>query len=156
LIESLKKRIDEFQSQKSYDQKQKYLEYLKFKLERAEREKFEMTPLGYLKYITNNEGFWATVVYIFFSSLLINQMFPKDIRVVLTVQTSSRAKLDKILSLLKEYSPSYYVTHPYEQKKAGEERTIYVVNCFMSKWTYHLLQKELKSLETDFFINETS
>ncbi|CAH1760567.1 12941_t:CDS:2 [Entrophospora sp. SA101] len=53
-------------------------------------------------------------------------MFPKDIKVILNVQTDSRDKLDKILVLLREFKPVYYVSHLYEQK-TNEEKTIYIL-----------------------------
>jgi len=59
-------------------------------------------------------------------------MFPKDIKVILNVQTDSRDKLDKILALLKEFKPVYYVSHLYEQKTI-EEKTIYIVSCSLTK-----------------------
>jgi len=52
--------------------------------------------------------------------------------VILNVQTDSRDKLDKILALLKEFKPVYYVSHLYEQKTI-EEKTIYIVSCSMTK-----------------------
>ena len=72
------------------------------------------------------------MVYIFLSAFLISQMFPKDIKVILNVQTDSRDKLDKILALLKEFKPVYYVSHLYEQKTI-EEKTIYIVSCSLTK-----------------------
>jgi hypothetical protein len=60
-------------------------------------------------------------------------MFPKDVKVILNVQTDSRDKLNRILSLLREFSPFYYATTSYEAKRPGEEKTIYVINCSLSK-----------------------
>lgn len=160
LISSLKSEIQviekNFKTRNNKEENKKYLEYLKKKLERTEKDYCDRSLFGYLKYVTNNERLWATIVYIFFSSLLINQMFPKDIKVVLSVQTSYRDKLNKLLSLLREFNPTYYTTSAYEQKNPGEEKVIYVVNCFLSKWKYYLLEQELKSLKVIYFINERS
>lgn len=137
----------------------KYLIYLKKRQEKTEKEIYEKTPMGYLKgyarYATNNEKLWATLVYIFLSAFLISQMFPKDIKVILNVQTDSRDKLDKILALLKEFKPVYYVSHLYEQKTI-EEKTIYIVSCSLTKWGYYLLQQDLRDLKVIFFISEIS
>lgn len=137
----------------------KYLIYLKKRQARTEEGIYEKTPTGYLKgyikYVTNNEKLWATLVYIFLSAFLISQMFPKDIKVILNVQTESRDKLGKILALLKEFKPAYYVSHLYEQK-TGEEKTIFIINCSLTKWGYYLLQPELKAFKTTFFISEVN
>ena len=82
-------------------------------------------------------------------------MFPKDIKVILNVQTSSRDGLDKILALLREFKPSYYVSHLYEQK-TNEQKTIYIVSCSLTKWKYYLLQQDLRNLKTIFFISEVN
>ena len=59
-------------------------------------------------------------------------MFPKDIKVILNIQTSSRDSLDKILALLQEFKPVYYVSHLYEQN-TNEQKTIYIVSCSLTK-----------------------
>ena len=137
----------------------KYLIYLKKRQERTEKEIYEKTPAGYfkgyVKYVTNNEKLWATLVYIFLSAFLISQMFPKDIKVILNVQTESRDKLDKVLALLQEFKPVYYVSHLYEQK-TNEEKTIYVASCSLTKWGYYLLQQDLRNLNIIFFISEVN
>jgi hypothetical protein len=137
----------------------KYLIYLKKRQERNKKELYEKTPAGYfkgyIKYVTNNEKLWATLVYIFLSAFLISQMFPKDIKVILNVQTDSRDKLDKVLVLLKEFKPVYYVSHLYEQK-TNEEKTIYITSCSLTKWGYYLLQQDLRAFGVMFFISEVN
>lgn len=135
----------------------KYLIYLKKRQERNKEEIYEKTPFGYfkgyVKYATNNEKLWATLVYIFLSAFLIGQMFPKDIKVILNIQTSSRDSLDKILALLQEFKPVYYVSHLYEQK-TNEQKTVYIVSCSLTKWRYYLLQQDLRNFKAVFFISE--
>ena len=107
----------------------------------------------YLKYITNNEKLWASLVYIFFSSFLISKMFPKDVEVILRVQTNYRHKLEKILSLLKEFRPVFYVSRFYHFEKA-EEESAYLTSCSLTKWEYYLLKQDLEALKVKFFISK--
>ncbi|RHZ36510.1 YitT family protein [endosymbiont GvMRE of Glomus versiforme] len=160
LRNALKKEIAKREKETSSPENKKtrkYLIYLKKRQEKNEKEIYEKTPTGYfkgyVKYVTNNEKLWATLVYIFLSAFLISQMFPKDIKVILNVQTNSRDKLDKILALLKEFKPVYYVSHLYEQK-TSEEKIVYIVSCSLTKWGYYLLQQDLQDLKVIFFISE--
>jgi hypothetical protein len=122
-------------------------------LENAEKNTLEKSPTGYFKYVTNDERLWATLVYIFVSAFLISQMFPKDIKVSLTIQADTRNKWGKVLDLLKEFKPVYYISHFYEQK-SGEEKTVYMVNCLLTKWGYYLIQQDLKSIGVIASISE--
>ena len=100
---------------------------------------------GYVKYATNNEKLWATLVYIFLSAFLISQMFPKDIKVNLTVQADSRKKWIQVLELLKEFKPNYYINH-FHELKTGEEKTAYMADCLITKWGYYLIKQKLEAI----------
>lgn len=130
------------------ENKKKYLEHLRVKLDRVNKEYCEKSFFGYLKYISNNERFWATIVYILCSSWLINQMFPRDVRVVLNIQTTDRDKLSEILRILKGFRKLYSCSWVYESEEKSEKE-IFVVSCSLSKWRYYLLQEDLKRLNTD-------
>ncbi|CAI2162227.1 12453_t:CDS:2 [Funneliformis geosporum] len=71
----------------------------------------------YLSYITNNERLWATVVYIFLSSFLISQIFPRDQLVSLYLHSLTEENQKKGLQLLAKFSPIYYTIHRREQGK---------------------------------------
>ena len=129
------------------------MEYLQNCLDKIEKHTFEKSPSGYLKYVTNDERLWATLVYVFFSAFLISQMFPKDVKVSLTVQANDRRKWGQVLEVLKEHKPVYYISHFHEQK-TGEEKTVYMVNCLLTKWGYYLIQQDLRSIGVIASINE--
>jgi uncharacterized membrane-anchored protein YitT (DUF2179 family) len=101
----------------------------------------------YLSYITNNERLWATMIYIFLSSFLISQIFPRDQIVLLRLHSSTEENRNKGLKLLKKYSPIYYTVY---RKKGEQEEVIYVINCHLSKWNYYLLTPYLKQVGTPY------
>lgn len=111
------------------------------KLRELEKNTYDRNPLGYLKYVTNDEKLWASLVYIFFSSYLINQLFPKNTLVVLTAKISNDGNLEEMLELLKNYNPTYFRAVAWSKKVNSE---IYVLNCSMTKWNYQLLSVELR------------
>ncbi|MEG7978518.1 MAG: hypothetical protein NY202_00950 [Mollicutes bacterium UO1] len=84
----------------------------------------------YLSYITNNERLWATMVYIFLSSFLISQIFPRDQIVLLRLHSFTEESLNKGLKLLKKFSPIYYTVY---RKKGEKEEVIHVISCHLSK-----------------------
>ncbi|MCE8162922.1 MAG: YitT family protein [Candidatus Moeniiplasma glomeromycotorum] len=97
----------------------------------------------YLIYTTNNERLWATIVYIFLTSFLISQIFPRDKIIVLNVYSENQAKIEQGLNLLKKF-PTYYYTI-YKKDKL-EEKNIYVLESYLSKWDYYLLIPYLKQV----------
>jgi hypothetical protein len=84
----------------------------------------------YLSYITNNEKLWATLVYIFLSSFLISQIFPRDQLISLNLYSLTEEDQKKGLILLAKYSPTY---HTIYRKNEEKEETIYVTSCHLSK-----------------------
>lgn len=113
------------------------------KLRELENSTYEMNLFGYLKYVTNDERLWATLVYIFLSSYLINWLFPKNTVVVVTARITSESDLEKMLEILKNYDPVYSKAILWNKKVSSE---IYVLNCSMTKWNYHLLSIEIRKL----------
>jgi hypothetical protein len=84
----------------------------------------------YLTYISNNERLWATMVYIFLSSFLISQIFPRDKTVLLRLHSLTEESRNRGLKLLEKFSPVYYTVH---RRKGESEEVIHVVNCHLSK-----------------------
>ena len=70
------------------------------------------------------------MVYIFLSSFLISQIFPRDQIVLLRLHSLTEEDRNKGLKLLKKYSPIYYTVY---RKKDEKEEVVYVVNCHLSK-----------------------
>jgi hypothetical protein len=70
------------------------------------------------------------MVYIFLSSFLISQIFPRDQIVLLRLHSLTEEDRNKGLELLKKFSPIYYIVY---QRKGEREETIYVTSCHLSK-----------------------
>jgi hypothetical protein len=70
------------------------------------------------------------MVYIFLSSFLISQIFPRDQIILLRLHSTNEVNRDKGLRLLKKFSPIYYKVY---QKKGNEEEVVYVISCHLSK-----------------------
>ncbi|RHZ35514.1 YitT family protein [endosymbiont GvMRE of Glomus versiforme] len=98
---------------------------------------------NYLNYVSNNERLWATIVYIFFSSFLISQIFPRDQLILLSIHSTTEENCNKGLRLLAKFSPVYYIAH---QKREQKEETIYIISCHLSKWNYYLYLPFLKRI----------
>ncbi|WNE41872.1 MAG: hypothetical protein AD073_000207 [Mycoplasmataceae bacterium] len=116
-------------SPKSFDQKIKDLEF----------NIYEKNLLGYLKYITNDEKLWASLVYIFFSSYLINQIFPKNKLVYLTINVDNKDDLNNVFEILEDFNPKYFKVNCLNDSS----KESYIVNCSITKWNYQLLSMEL-------------
>ncbi|MCE8163766.1 MAG: YitT family protein [Candidatus Moeniiplasma glomeromycotorum] len=107
----------------------------------------------YLIYTTNNERLWATVVYIFLTSFLMSQIFPRDKLILLNIYASNQEKLTQGLNLLKKYPTYHYTIH--KKRTNAEEETIYVIESYLSKWDYYLLFPYLKQIGI-IYTHETS
>ena len=70
------------------------------------------------------------MIYIFLSSFLISQIFPRDKIVLLHLYLLKKEKKARALNLLRKFNPTY---HEVQQKKGEKEETIYVVSCRLSK-----------------------
>ena len=70
------------------------------------------------------------MVYIFVSSFLIGQFFPRDKIVFLYLYSSTEEEKNQALKLLKNFYPAW---HRIFQKKGDKEETVYVTNCRLSK-----------------------
>jgi hypothetical protein len=70
------------------------------------------------------------MIYIFLSSFLISQIFPRDQVVLLRLHSLTEEDRNKGLNLLKRFSPIYYTVY---QKKGKQEEIIYVTSCHLSK-----------------------
>ena len=92
------------------------------------------------------------MVYIFLSSFLISQIFPRDKTVLLRLHSLTEENRNKGIKLLENFSPFYYTVY---HRKGNEEEVIYVTNCYMSKWNYYLLTPYLKQVGKTY-INETN
>jgi uncharacterized membrane-anchored protein YitT (DUF2179 family) len=127
--------------------------YLQSRISKIKRERDKGNVITrYLSYITNNERLWATMVYIFLSSFLISQIFPRDKTVLLRLHSLTEEGRNKGFKLLEKFSPFYYTVY---HRKGEKEEVIYVINCYMSKWNYYLLSPYLKQVGKTY-INETN
>jgi hypothetical protein len=70
------------------------------------------------------------MVYIFLSSFLISQIFPRDQIVFLRLHSFTEENRNKGLKFLKKFSPIYYTVY---QKEGEKEKVIYVISCHLSK-----------------------
>jgi uncharacterized membrane-anchored protein YitT (DUF2179 family) len=120
---------------------------LEMRIKGLEKERKRNIFPKYLSYITNNERLWATMIYIFLSSFLISQIFPRDQIVLLRLHSSTEENRNKGLKLLKKFSPIYYTVY---RKKGEREEVIYVTSCHLSKWNYYLLTPYLKQVGTTY------
>jgi len=126
--------------------------YLQLKLNRIKSRKNKSNYFTrYLNYITNNEKLWATIIYVFFSSFLISQIFPRDKIISLQLHSLTEENRNLGIKLLENYSPFYYTV--YHKKAHNEEEMIYIVKCYLSKWNYYLLTPRLKEIGK-IFIND--
>lgn len=130
-------------SRKELAQKLQRKNNLEARIKELRKENERSIVPKFLSYITNNERLWATMVYIFLSSFLISQIFPRDQIILLRLHSTNEANRDKGLRLLKKFSPIYYTVY---QKKGNEEEDIYVISCHLSKWNYYLLNPYLKQI----------
>jgi hypothetical protein len=103
---------------------------LEARIKEVKKENERSVVPKYLSYITNNERLWATMVYIFLSSFLISQIFPRDQIIMLRLHSASEMNRNKGLRLLKNFSPIYYTVY---RKKSDEEEIVYVISCHLSK-----------------------
>ncbi|WNE40836.1 MAG: hypothetical protein mread185_000293 [Mycoplasmataceae bacterium] len=120
---------------------------LESRIKETKKENDRWVVARYLSYITNNERLWATMVYIFLSSFLISQIFPRDQIIMLRLHSTNEDNRNKGLRLLKKFSPIYYNVY---RKKNSEEEVVYVVSCHLSKWNYYLLKPYLKQVGTSY------
>lgn len=98
--------------------------------------------IRYLNYVSNNERLWATVVYIFLSSFLISQIFPRDRMILLRLYSFTEENRNKALKILERFSPVYHVV--YRKKGESQAEAVFVINCHLSKWNHYLLSPYLK------------
>ena len=70
------------------------------------------------------------MIYIFFSSFLISQIFPRDQIILLRLHSLTEENRNKGLRLLKKFSPIYYTVY---RKKGDQEEVIHVTSCHLSK-----------------------
>jgi len=157
-INSLEKELKEIEFELSnfsgleLEEKMGRKSYLQLRLNRIKSKKNKSNYFTrYLNYITNNEKLWATVVYIFFSSFLISQIFPRDKIISLQLHSLTEEKRNLGIKILENHSPFYYTV--YYENDNNEEKNIYIVNCYLSKWNYYLLTPHLKELGK-IFIND--
>jgi len=120
---------------------------LEARIKELEKDQKKSILPKYLSYITNNERLWATMIYIFLSSFLISQIFPRDQIVLLRLHSLTEENRNKGLKLLKKFSPIYYTVY---RRKGEQEEVIYVVSCHLSKWNYYLLTPYLKQVGTPY------
>ena len=120
---------------------------LEKRIKELEKERQKNIFPKYLSYITNNERLWATMIYIFLSSFLISQIFPRDQIVLLRLHSLTEENRNKGLKLLKKFSPIYYTVY---RKKGDQEEIIHVISCHLSKWNYYLLTPHLKQIGTTY------
>ncbi|CFW92836.1 Putative ABC transporter permease protein [endosymbiont DhMRE of Dentiscutata heterogama] len=116
---------------------------LENRIKELDKEKERSVVHKYLSYITNNERLWATMVYIFLSSFLISQIFPRDQIILLRLHSLTEENRNKGLKLLKKFSPVYYTVY---HRKGLQEEVIHVISCHLSKWNYYLLAPYLKQI----------
>lgn len=118
----------------------------------SQAENFAWTPLGYLEYATKSHEIIATIIYILFSSFLINWFFPREQTIFLQIYSSREADRNQALLLLEKFSPTYHNTY---QRKNRTEEAIYVTSCYLSGWNYFLLKPNLEATGK-IYVNETS
>ena len=71
------------------------------------------------------------MVYIFLSSFLISQIFPRDRMILLSLYSFTEENRNKALKILEKFSPTYQVV--YRKKGESQAETIFVINCQLSK-----------------------
>jgi len=130
-------------------ERKKYLEKEKKSIE---KEISKNNFFRYLSYITNNEKLWATVIYVFFSSFIISQVFPKDKLVLVKIYCSDEEKKDNCLILLDDFDPFYYNEYKIINNK---EKKFFIINCYLSKWNYYLNSPALKKIGKNY-VSENS
>jgi len=154
-IDKLTEKIAELEkeeNQENFEQRNKKRQQLKTKLFNLKNNFYERTSYGYLKYVTNNERLWGTLFYVFFSAYLLSQLFPRDKLIMLKVYSPTEESRNAVLKELNKFSPKYYAVYYF---KEGEEIKVHVVNCFLSKWDYHLLSPSLRELGTTYVNDES-
>jgi uncharacterized membrane-anchored protein YitT (DUF2179 family) len=132
--------LDYYLEQKAKMEKDHDINLINEKIKDLEMNIYKKNVFGYLKYITNDEKLWASLVYIFFSSYLINQIFPKSKVVHLIAKVENKENLNDMLNILKDYDPVYFkVLNNLEEES-------YILNCTITKWNYQLLSNDLEKL----------
>jgi hypothetical protein len=65
------------------------------------------------------------------SSFIMSQIFPRDQTVLLRIYSSTEENLNQSLILLKDFSPFFHIAS--ERDEDGEDKKIFVTNCYLSK-----------------------
>jgi len=143
-IKKLEIEIDKNQGTEILTEKLQRKDNLTKRYEKLKKETERKVVVRYLNYISNNERLWATMVYIFLSSFLISQIFPRDQIILLRLYSATEENRDKALKLLEKFSPVYYTV--YRKKGESQEEKIFVINCHLSKWNHYLLIPYLKKV----------
>ena len=73
----------------------------------------------------------------------MSQIFPRDKTVTLNIYSESRIKIEQGLNLLKKFPTHYYSVY---KKDETEEKEIYILVSYLSKWDYYLLAPYLKQI----------
>ncbi|MCE8167833.1 MAG: YitT family protein [Candidatus Moeniiplasma glomeromycotorum] len=144
--EKIEKRLDNISGEKLV-RKLRRKNDLEARIKELDKELERNFLPKYLSYITNNERLWATLIYIFLSSFLISQIFPRDQIILLRLHSLTESNRNKGLKLLKKFSPVYYTVY---RKSGDKEEVVYVINCHLSKWNYYLLSPYLKQVGTPY------
>jgi len=141
-IEKLEVDIDINQTTEDLKEKLQRKNNLTQRVEKLKKETGRNAFVRYLSYVSNNERLWATVVYIFLSSFLISQIFPRDRMILLRLYSFTEENRNKALKILEKFSPVYHVV--YRKKGESQAEAVFVINCHLSKWNHYLLSPYLK------------
>jgi len=143
-IEKLKVDIDSNTRIEDLTEKLRRKNSLIQRSRKLEKETNRNIFVRYLNYVSNNERLWATVVYIFLSSFLISQIFPRDRMILLHLYSFTEENRNRALKILEKFSPAYHVV--YRKKGESQVEAIFVINCHLSKWNHYLLSPYLKEV----------
>ncbi|HXN54493.1 MAG TPA: hypothetical protein VN854_00810, partial [Mycoplasmatales bacterium] len=120
-----------------------------YRLKQAEDNFYEKSLFGYIKYITNNEKFWASLVYIFLSSYFINDLFPKSKIIKISFITKNEEELEELKRILKNHKFYYFDASSFSNVGTDPEQIgkIRIFCCLITKWGYQLISDKLKRFE---------
>lgn len=128
---------------KKTDKYQERLRYLKKQRGALRTQKKENKMKRILRAISNNEKLWATLLFIFVSSYLVDYMFPRKKIINVVIHFRTAEDRDEGIKLLKQYSPIYCT---FYRKNKGLEEPVFLLQCKMNKWNFYLHRPYLKQL----------
>lgn len=119
--------------------------FLKGRIRKIESELKKNTLQRYLTYISDDEKFWGTIVFIFFSSMIMKNIFPRDKNIFLQIYSTNEEDQNSILKILeKENVIPFY--GELDSRLFDEKKKTYFTWCYLNKWNYSLLSSNFEYL----------